>query len=285
MVDFIDKLGSSVRDFAQSASQKIGSDIKTIAGKGKQLIEDFTTPETVGKQVRTSGSLPVDGKPQEANRATAQFSEPPETKDWRVSLSLPTTPGYSTSPIFEPLRQSGNKLVFPFTPTVIMQSNANYSTMSPVHTNYPIYAYENTEITPIQITGDFFVQTQADARYWVAVLHYFRSVSKMSYGQSSNAGQPPPIVRLNGYGDYIFKNIPVVIQSYMVDLGTDVDYISTGIESGSDDANLTAGVSWAPAQSQFTVNVAPTYSRRDLAGFSLDRFIAGDYVSNGKGFI
>lgn len=283
MVDFINRIGSAAREFTQSASQTIGSEIDSIASKGKQLIEDFTTPETVGKQVRTSGSLPTDGTPQSANRATATYSEPPETKDWRVRLSLPPSKVYRESPLLLPLTLTDG-LVFPYTPTVIMQTQVNYDTMHPVHTNYPFYAFNNGEVTPMQITGEFYVQTQDEARYWVGVLHYLRSVSKMNYGQGSNAGQPPPIVKLNGYGDYIFNNVPVLIQNWMVDLPNDVDYISTGIEVGVDD-NTTAGVSWAPVRSQFTITVVPTYSRRSIQEFNLDSFIKGDYVINKKGFI
>lgn len=283
MVDFINEVGSAVRDFTQSATQTIGSEITSIANKGKQLIEDFTTPETVGKQVRTAGSLPVDGKPQTANRATATYSEPPETKDWRVRLSLPASKIYRESPLLYPLTVTDG-LVFPYTPTVILQHQVNYDMMHPTHTNYPFYAFNNGEPQPMQITGDFYVQTQDEARYWVGVLHYLRSVTKMSYGQGSNSGQPPPIVRLNGYGDYVFNNVPVLVTNFMVDLPADVDYISTGIEVGEGD-NTTSGVAWAPTRSQFTLTVNPTYSRRDVQQFNLDKFVKGDYVLNNKGFL
>jgi hypothetical protein len=57
------------------------------------------------------------------------------------------------------------------------------------------------------------------------------------YTNNSNeyAGSPPPILILNGYGDHVFKNVPVVVKSFSVTLPPDVDYISTTI---SDLGNL-----------------------------------------------
>jgi hypothetical protein len=40
------------------------------------------------------------------------------------------------------------------------------------------------------------------------------------------AGNPPPVVFLNGYGSYVFKNVPVVITTFQTSLSKDCDYIS-----------------------------------------------------------
>ena len=110
--------------------------------------------------------------------------------------------------------------------------------MQPVHTNYPFYAYENSRVDQMTITAHFYVQNEIEARYWVAAVHYLRSMTKMSYGLSPNKGAPPPVVRLNGYGDYTFKDVPVIITNFTFDLKEDVDYISTRLtaeESGTAD--------------------------------------------------
>ena len=49
------------------------------------------------------------------------------------------------------------------------------------------------------------------------------------FSGGSAAGNPPPIVNLNGYGDYVFNNVPVVIKSFEVSLPNDVDYIETTV--------------------------------------------------------
>jgi hypothetical protein len=152
------------------------------------------------------------------------------TKDWRVKLSLPTSPSYLGGSILDPLKASGNALIFPFTPQINMTHTANYNILDPIHSNYPFLSYQNSKLEQISITGEFYCETSVDARYWVAAVHYLRSVTKMSFGNTSNAGQPPPVVKLNGYGDFVFKDVPVVVRSFTLDLPKDVDYISTVLD-------------------------------------------------------
>lgn len=265
---------------SSSAAQTTGSSSTAGPVRADAISEVWSNPEIVGKK-RRSTNLPPDGTPKAANRTTAEYSAPPETKDWRVRLSLPVTDEYEDSLLLNPLRVT-NGLVFPITPSVIMQYSANYDTFDPAHNNYQFRNYVNSEVQAIQITGTFLVQNQDDARYWVAAIHYLRSVTKMSYGQSSNRGQPPPVVKLNGYGDYVFKDIPVIITTFMTDLPSGVDYISTNLEAESGN---NSAVSWAPSSAEITVNVQPIYSRRQVESFSLDSFVKGGYVKNGKGFL
>ena len=206
--------------------------------------------------------------------------------DWRVRLSIPST--MDKTEILKPLDET-NGLVFPYTPTILIQHSANYDAMQPTHSNYPFPAYQNSQIDDIVITGDFFCENAVDAQYWVATLHYLRSVTKMAYGQSTNAGSPPPLVFLNGYGDFVFPNVPVIIKTFSVDLPSDVDYIKTQAEG--EVTKIDGGTSvdgfyegWAPVQSQVMVTVQPVYSRARTSQFSLDKFVNGDYLDNG-GFI
>jgi hypothetical protein len=131
-------------------------------------------------------------------------------------------------------------------------------------------------VNAMTIIGDFFVENEMEGRYWVAATHYLRSITKMAYGASSNAGSPPPVVKLNGYGDYVFKDVPVAVQMFTVELPNDVDYIQVGIgENGT----------WVPTRSSFSVVVQPIYSRKSVTDFSLDAFVNGAYVVDKKGFI
>ena len=203
--------------------------------------------------------------------------------DWRVRLSLP--PSMSDEAIFKPLSDT-NGLVFPYTPTILIQHSANYDAMQPTHSNYPFPQYQNSQIDDIVITGDFFCENAVDAQYWAATLHYLRSVTKMSYGQSSNQGAPPPIVFLNGYGDFVFPNVPVIIKTFSIDLPSDVDYIKTQVDGTVQKAETTtlgSGVKqgWAPVQSQVMITVSPIYSRARTSQFSLDTFVKGGYLKNG----
>lgn len=225
-------------------------------------------------------------------KSTAKATVSGANDDWRVRLSLP--PDFLTNTVLKPLVETNNSLIFPYTPTILIQHTANYDAMHPIHSNYPFPAYQNSQIEDIVITGDFFCENAKDAQYWTAMVHYLRSVTKMAYGQSADAGAPPPIVFLNGYGDFVFPNVPVVVKNFTVDLPADVDYIKTSVE-GQDVApnvttrEITGGyVGWAPVQSQVAVTVSPVYSRSKVSQFSLESFVGGGYLGknqSGGGFI
>ena len=59
----------------------------------------------------------------------------------------------------------------------------------------------------------------------LAVIHFFRSVTKMFYGQDPNAGVPPPLCYISGFGQYQFNDHPVLITNFAYSLPSDVDYI------------------------------------------------------------
>ena len=263
-------------------------------------VKDFFNPSELAKSIR-SKNAPVDGisgVKRVKESAPAGFKKSTE-QDWRVKLSIPTIEPFKSSALLSPLRHTGG-LVFPYTPSIIVSHSANYNAIAPTHTNYPYYAYQNSQVDQLVITGDFFVQNGAEARYWVNALHYLRSMTKMFFGgEADTLGAPPPVVKLSGYGDYIFNNVPVIITQFTVDLPQDVDYIATGIKDGDQTTTTNTansegqtrggkakvrGVGWAPAQSLITVTVQPVYSRREIEKFSLQKYVNGSYIRDG-GFI
>ena len=103
----------------------------------------------------------------------------------------------------------------------------------------------------------------------------------------------------------MFKNLPVVVTNFSVELTQGVDYISTkdgefnqqGIDRGlgdgiDDDLIATKYTSWAPVMSIFNVQLQPVYSRSALKNFNLQDFVKGnqnnitsDKSNEGYGFI
>lgn len=203
-----------------------------------------------------------------------------EEKDWRVSLSLPDTPAFNYSKMLEPLKSTGNRFVFPYTPTIIIQHSANYSNVAPIHNNYPFFAYQNSQVNELVIVGQFYVQNALEARYWTAALHYLRSITKMDFGDFGS-GEPPPIVKLNGYGDYVFNDLSCIVTTFTVDMPTEVDYIATGVKSPTGDPADSEYISWAPSESQFSISVQPIYSRKKQAEFHYNSFIHGFLIDKG----
>jgi hypothetical protein len=249
-----------------------------------------------------SRNIPTGAESLLRTSAAASFVTGSAERDWRVSLSVPSSvSSFTNSPILAPLAETGNRLVFPYSPTIIMSHSANYNATNPTHTNYTYSNFVSSQVDAINITGDFTVENEQEGRYWVAMLHYLRSASKMFYGENDpNSGNPPPIIKLNGYGDFVFNNVPVVIQNFTVDLQSDVDYIATSVGGTSRDPADETGenfittltnkldnpaITWVPTRSTLSVTVQPIYSRKSIAQFSLSDFVNGSYVQNGKGFI
>jgi hypothetical protein len=170
-------------------------------------------------------------------------------QDWRVRLSLAPNSGYlyqasQVQGILQPLADTDG-VVFPYTPRIQVQYSAHYDNYDLTHSNYKIYQYKNSSVDTIQISCDFTAQDTAEANYLLAVIHFFRSVTKMFYGQSSipKIGTPPPLCFLKGLGSFQFDNHPLVITSFSYNLPTDVDYIRA-----SASATTAAGVNKSPAQ-------------------------------------
>jgi hypothetical protein len=162
----------------------------------------------------------------------AQFKQP-GNKDWRVRLSL--GPGaqylYNATPagVLKPLAANGGTdgVIFPYTPNITTTYSANYEQYDLTHSNYRGIFYKNSRVGDIQLRGTFTAQDTDEANYLLAVIHFFRSVTKMFYGQDDQRGTPPPICLLNGYGGYQFSDHPVVVSAFNYSLPNDVDYIRT----------------------------------------------------------
>jgi len=157
--------------------------------------------------------------------------------DWRVRVSLAPNckmfyqdPLMSVDAILSPLVQT-NGVIWPYTPSISVTHNAHYTTAQLTHSNYPAHFYNNSEVADIQISGDFTVQGAADGQYLMAVIYFFRTVTKMFFGQGANVGNPPPLVFLDGYGSHYFPHIPCVVTSFSHNLPNDVDYLPVPVTS------------------------------------------------------
>jgi hypothetical protein len=227
------KIGAGVAVFG-AATQAVN----TAARLGSAL-SNISAADGVGTAMRAI-NLPAFGESiGDLTSAFSAFGGDENANDWRVRLSIPKWASFRSSPVLKPLRDSGG-LVFPFTPQIAIKSSAKYSAESATHTNYPFQAYRNSDPGSIEINAPFAVEDAQQALYWIAAVHYLRSVSKMFSGSDPKAGNPPPIVMLNGYGNYVFKNVPVVITGINITLPQDVDYISCDVVGSA--AGSVAGV-------------------------------------------
>lgn len=264
----------SIENLAGSAVQAGENAVNSVVGKATQRASDWldTRAGGLGKALRAVNLFP-DAMPRGVDFVDGNWNSN-NNGDWRVRLSVPDS--FKGSPLLAPLAET-NGMVFPYTPNVQVSHSASYNALRPVHSNYPFQVYSGSQIDTITIDGEFTVENSLDGEYWIAAVHYLRSVSKMAYGNTSNQGSPPPVVKLNGYGNNVLNNIPVVVTQFNLTLTNDVDYIQVDIGASG---------TWVPTRSSIAVTLAPAYSRDSVNKFSLDGFVRGDYViDNGSGFI
>jgi hypothetical protein len=225
----------------------IGAGGSTITdGASGRAAEQAGTPSAgAGFSVTANGQQSVEAKKAEAQaqQAAQQRSTFRPAADWRVRISLAPSATYlykAKDPgILQPLIQT-NGVIFPYTPTISVGYSASYNAETVTHSNYKLLSYQGSAVDNVSIGGEFTAQDSAEANYLLAVIHFFRSCTKMFYGQDTTPvnGTPPPLVYLNGFGAYQFDNHPMVITGFTLQLPNDVDYIrATG--PGSARANIT----------------------------------------------
>ena len=183
--------------------------------------------------------------------------------DWRVRITCQWN--NFNSPIFKKLELTGG-VVWPYLPNITVATKAEYSTINTVHNNYTQYAYKGSSVDDIQISGDFSCETESDAEYWIAATTFFKTATKMFFGQGSLAGNPPIICILKGYGASVFNNTPIIIKSFSVDLKDDVNYVK---------CEAFGSTTWVPVLSTISVTVSPVYTRARMRKFSLEDYSRG----------
>jgi hypothetical protein len=153
--------------------------------------------------------------------------------DWRVRISLAEGSTYLyNAPLLEqgilaPLAAT-HGVIFPYTPKIDVSYKATYSSTDLTHSNYTNYFYQSSSVGQVRISGTFTAQDTVEAQYLLAAIHFFRSATKMFYGQDAQRGAPPPLLFVTGLGEYQFNNHACVLTSFEYNLPADVDYIRAG---------------------------------------------------------
>ena len=311
---------SSFRSLSNSVSSKIGSVVNRFIPNS-------------GNQTTAAGSL----NPADARRSLAgllpggtaisksstqspsvQFGTSDDSgNDWRVRISIspsskilywdPSSSG-NVPGLVAPLKQTDG-FIFPYVPSVTVSHSANYQTATLTHSNYAQYFYESSSVAAINISGDFTVQNLDEARYFLAGIYYFRALTKMFYGMSSDyQGSPPPIVYLDGYGQHYLPHVPCVVTSFSHTMPNDVDYLEvgtpqsvtetktsgtltgtygsiklpsvSGTNAGSEILTQTINTAFnrVPTASTFQLTLQPVISRTQAMAFDYKEFARGGLI-------
>ena len=285
-------------------------------------VENPSAPSSTGSSRGLQGAI---DKTQASGTEEATVTAYRRNGDWRVRLSLAPESNYlynSSDPqgLLAPLKAT-NGVIFPYLPTITTSYVANYDQTELTHSNYKVAQYKSSGVDSVSIAADFTAQDTAEANYLLAVIHFFRTVTKMFYGQDSNPkpGTPPPLCFLTGLGNYQFDNHPLVLNSFSYALPNDVDYIKATISDSSigksasntsmsrlpdnvrpggqpkaanfsQNNGTNSGVTYVPTKMQITINAFPVVSRNAVSNeFSLQQYATGALLqgstnSSGGGF-
>jgi hypothetical protein len=246
----------------------------------------------------------------------AQVIYPKANQDWRVRLSLAPGSNYFyndpqnvlLSPLVTEIGGGSTSgvgsavlgafgadrgrvgVVFPYTPQLTITHAAQYSPQELTHNNYKQYHYNYSEVQAITVNAEFTVQNVNEGQYLLACIYFFRSVSKMFFGNDALAGNPPPILFLNGYGQYYLPNVPCVVTSFAHTMPAEVDYMDIPEPSvtrrgyNPQFQNFRLNSTRMPTTSTISLQLQPVYSRRSQSvGFSLNDFAKGALVNSPDG--
>jgi hypothetical protein len=262
---------SGIYDSAKTAASNItGGESSSVINKAVGLIDPSSS------RLSMAGLL-KGGKKGKASfeSSTPNIQYVGDTPDWRVRISLASQADYfykaADKGILEPLDKTDG-VIFPYTPSISVTHNAKYGSQNLTHSNYTNYFYEGSEVQAITVSGDFTVQNIDEGRYVMACIYFFRAATKMFFGQGNYAGNPPPMVFLNGYGKPYFQDVPCVITNFTHTMPADVDYINIPLKVNE---------SRLPTNSTISVTLQPIYSRSSVTTFDLEKFARGDLLKGG----
>jgi hypothetical protein len=155
---------------------------------------------------------------------------------------------YPTSHPLYPLTQT-NGLVFPYTPSISENLGVRYDSTDMTYTNEAIHGYKATDNTRLSLSDcAWTAETFDQAIYTLGVIHFFRSFVLMDYGRKGpGTGKPPSPMWFNAYGDFMYSQIPVLIERVDWSFPQNIDFV--GIPNPGTDAynNQTLNYSTNPA--------------------------------------
>jgi hypothetical protein len=232
--------------------------------------------ETVTATADSADQPPKESSTSEATPSPKTVNPKPATatfggRDQRARLKVPS---YYLKEMSTLSKTAGSVLtnnsgiVFPYTPQIMLEHFANYTTFNAMHSNYTQYFYKNSSVGEISLTAPFSVQNDNEAGILLGIIHLLRGLTKMKFGSDQNSGSPPPVCRLYAYGDYMLDNVPVVIKNFNLELPNNVDYFTCSNNHGF-------GISSVPVYSSIKLILLPMYSRQEMLNGTVEGWFSG----------
>jgi len=180
----------------------------------------------------------------------------------------------TTSPLREMVLDQFNRIgiIFPYNPTLNLVGAVTYGQYDLTHTNYQPHFYSNTQNQQITLGWNFTASTLEEANYMCGLMWFLRTITKMNFGKGDNdfAGMPPPVLEFSCYGDYQFRNVPVIIRSFSFD------------QTGQEDMVDTSYNTQVPTFLTGFMDIITQYTPgKTLNKFTLQDFAQGNLVNDG----
>lgn len=255
----------ATQDAAKAVRSRTNVVVEGRAGT-EIVFEDGTTEFQDGEDIVVSGGT------------NAAVPNPPSDRRLRINTLAPLSSlmddGLDPSEnLLAPLLETGGVL-FPYTPTINFTHSVNYTNLQPTHANTDYMLYQNTPSVKFNIDGQFSAQTEEEALYLLSAMHFFRTVSKMRFGaKDPKRGLAPPVCRLNGYGSYMFNDLPVVITEFSMDMPPNVQHVTVEFNGEKN---------WVPSLTTFHIQcVVQQTPRAHREEFSWSDFASGKLIDDG----
>jgi hypothetical protein len=270
-----------VPDPFPTPTRKSPSTLNTLAQVAKGAAVNYAVRSAInflkgGKKKGAGGDVPINifnSKGQSAQQ------------DRRVRIKVPSdyVTAFTTG-WFPGEYGDTSKIIFPYTPTINVEHKATYHNNPITHSNYDIHSYQRSSVGQIKISGKFSVQNDRDAQIFLGTQHLLRSLTKMKFGNEPLSGAPPPVCRLYAYGQFMFDNVPIVIQSFNIDYPADVDYFTFFKNPAAYTGNASFGENSVPVICTLSLFCLPVYSRREMQEATVDGYLY-NRVGRNKGYL
>lgn len=277
-----DVLAAAKQQGASIVGPITGAVTGAISGVVNKGVEFLKTPLR-GRGGQGVGTIPPGAMPAEPASTGISFRDAFGTQksaDTRVKIRVPDNylkfRTLGSSPFYE--LQTLGGIVFPYTPSITYEHKADYQTVTPTHSNFPINFYQRSSLGNISINGKFTVQNEKDAAVYISTITLLRALTKMQTGNDMVPGSPPPVCRLDAFGVDMLINVPVAITSFRIETSDSVDYFTLGKNEGGND------ITSVPVVSTISVGLIPMYSRNEMMEFSVSGYLSSNQLAK-KGFV
>lgn len=256
---FSSALNIPIQNAVSSATAVATAAVSGVVSSAAQQISNFISPSTAQKQAEAIAKVATEGTgnkfsnltPGKINMVTANgkiYAVDSSTQQRIGSVGTvlnESIPASVAQQLVNPedrtdsfkiritqLSSSVAPIVFDVMPTISESRSATYDSPQIIHHPGEILKYKSTANRTWRLETRLISRTPEEAAANLKTINIIRSWVMPYYGEGtalgtegSKLGAPPPILKLEGYGEKMIGPISCVLESYSWNFPNDVDYI------------------------------------------------------------